>query len=252
MPELKQNKVGIVSCSGEELAEGTVSRLAALKVLEELRPGETVTICLPLFLAGGEGDRAFARFYPTIAIDGCEKRCAFRATEMFSNTPVMGIVISGLTREQGLERPQGCRKLDETGKKLVEIASIQAAEKVDELLGRRWSRREGVLEPREEDSAQSPKSAPGTEPGQTTCSCGSGIPVLKLKVNAREVEFLALPSIFQNFLENGQPPSPQTLSALMESVKLYTPISSDIEEAARAAVAKAYKAYWDTWQERRG
>jgi hypothetical protein len=38
----------------------------------------------------------------------------------------------------------------------------------------------------------------------------------------------------------------------MESVKLYTPISSDIEEAARAAVAKAYKAYWDTWQERRG
>ena len=47
-------------CSGEELAEGTVTRLAALKVLHELRPGETVTICLPLFLAGGEGDRAFA------------------------------------------------------------------------------------------------------------------------------------------------------------------------------------------------
>ena len=43
---------------------------------EDLRPAETVTICLPLFLAGGEGDRAFAKFYPTIAVDGCEKRCA--------------------------------------------------------------------------------------------------------------------------------------------------------------------------------
>jgi len=76
MPDLPKKKVGIVSCSGEELPEGTVTRLAALKVLEQLRPADTVTICLPLFLAGGEGDRAFAKFYPTIAIDGCDKRCA--------------------------------------------------------------------------------------------------------------------------------------------------------------------------------
>ena len=66
MPKLPEKKVGIIACSGEEMAEGTVTRLAALQVLEELRPNDTVTICLPLFLAGGEGDRAFARFYPTI------------------------------------------------------------------------------------------------------------------------------------------------------------------------------------------
>ncbi len=82
MVDLPQKKVGIVACSGEELAEGTVTRLAALKVLEQLRPKDTVTICLPLFLAGGEGDRAFARFYPTIALDGCDKRCAEKATEL--------------------------------------------------------------------------------------------------------------------------------------------------------------------------
>ena len=87
MPDLPKKKVGIVACSGEELAEGTVTRLAALKVLEQLRPDETVTICLPLFLAGGEGDRAFARFYPTIAVDGCDKRCAARATEQYSGKP---------------------------------------------------------------------------------------------------------------------------------------------------------------------
>ena len=87
MPELPQKKVGIIACSGEELPEGTVTRLAALLVLEQMRPGDTVTICLPLFLAGGEGDRAFAKFYPTIAIDGCEKRCAYRGTEQYSNRP---------------------------------------------------------------------------------------------------------------------------------------------------------------------
>ena len=103
MPELPKRKVGLVSCSGEEMAEGTVTRLATLKVLETLRPDETVTICLPLFLAGGEGDRAFARFYPTIAIDGCEKRCAARGTEMYSSKPAAGIVVSELC-------PAGCRK----------------------------------------------------------------------------------------------------------------------------------------------
>ena len=94
MPKLPEKKVGIVACSGEELAEGTVTRLAALRVLENLRPADTVTICLPLFLAGGEGDRAFARFYPTIAVDGCEQRCAARATEKYSGVPAASIVVT--------------------------------------------------------------------------------------------------------------------------------------------------------------
>jgi hypothetical protein len=40
MVDLPKKKVGIVACSGEELGEGTVTRLAALKVLENLRPNE--------------------------------------------------------------------------------------------------------------------------------------------------------------------------------------------------------------------
>jgi len=54
MPELPRKKIGLVSCSGEETAEGTITRLATRNVLETLRPGDTVTICLPLFLAGGK------------------------------------------------------------------------------------------------------------------------------------------------------------------------------------------------------
>ena len=72
MVDLPQKKVGIVACSGEELVEGTVTRLAALKVLEQLRPNDTVTICLPLFLAGRGGRSALSpRFSPrsTLATD---------------------------------------------------------------------------------------------------------------------------------------------------------------------------------------
>ena len=94
MVKLVPKKVGIIACSGEELPEGTVSRVAALKVLEELRPEDTVTLCLPLFLAGDERERAFARFYPTIALDGCEKRCAQRSTERYSGQTADGLIIS--------------------------------------------------------------------------------------------------------------------------------------------------------------
>src|SRR5512136_1193339 len=145
MPELPKKKVGIVSCSGEEIAEGTVTRLAALKVLEQLRPADTVTICLPLFLAGGEGDRAFAKFYPTVSVDGCELRCAARATEMYSNKPAASIVVSDILKAHNLPTPGGRRKLDQAGIQAVEITAQRIAASVDELLDKQWNRKTGNL-----------------------------------------------------------------------------------------------------------
>jgi len=115
MPRLPERKVGLIACSGEELPDGTVSRQAALLVLERLRPGATVTLCLPLFLAGEERERAFARFYPTIAIDGCDKRCAARATEMYSARPAVSLVVSEFADTVGLGRPQRLRGPDAAG-----------------------------------------------------------------------------------------------------------------------------------------
>lgn len=149
MPDLPKKKVGIIACSGEELPEGTVTRLAALKVLEQLRPADTVTICLPLFLAGGEGDRAFARFYPTIAVDGCDKRCAARATEIYSGKPAASIVVSDLVVEHGLEQPEGKRKLNSDGQQAVEATAERAASLVDKLLGKPTPRPAEVIEDRE-------------------------------------------------------------------------------------------------------
>jgi uncharacterized metal-binding protein len=104
-------------------------------VLHELRPEDTVTICLPLFLAGGEGDRNFARFYPTIALDGCEKQCAFRGTEKYSSRPAAAVVVTDLIAQSGLEQPYGCRKLDSAGMQAVQLAAEKVADMVDNLLG---------------------------------------------------------------------------------------------------------------------
>ena len=142
MVDLPQKKVGIVACSGEELAEGTVTRLVALKVLEQLRPHDTVTICLPLFLAGGEGDRAFARFYPTIALDGCDKRCAAKATEMYSGKPAASVLVTDLRTAGDIGT---MRRLNDDGRQLVDATADRTAELVDELLGKKWDRRAGEV-----------------------------------------------------------------------------------------------------------
>jgi uncharacterized metal-binding protein len=232
MPELPQKKVGIIACSGEELAEGTVTRLAALRVLEQLRPGDTVTICLPLFLAGGEGDRAFAKFYPTIALDGCEKRCAYRGTEQYSNRPALGMVVSDFVAEQGLEPPAGRRALNPAGMRAVEGIAAQVAAKVDELLGKAWDRHAGQF-----DREMQPKEE------QATCECGSGVPIQKVRVDGQEITLVALPVIFQNVFQQGKPPTDATVSEIMTTVKIYNAVEAAIEPALSAAVLAAYAAY---------
>ncbi|MHB8088692.1 MAG: putative zinc-binding protein [Anaerolineaceae bacterium] len=233
MPEIPQKKVGIIACSGEELPEGTVTRLAALQVLEKLRPSDTVTICLPLFLAGGEGDRAFAKFYPTIAIDGCEKRCAYRGTEQYSNSPAFGIVVTDLIKEHGLETPSGTRKLNTAGMQAVEHTAKLAASKVDELLGKAWSRREGEF-----------AEEPAKNESVATCSCGSGIPVQKVQVNGQEMTIVALPLIFDNFTQSGKVPGIDVAHEIMAQVKIYNAIDPSIEMALETVLLDEYTQFY--------
>lgn len=235
MPELPRKKVGLVSCSGEEMAEGTVTRLATLRVLESLRPSDTVTICLPLFLAGGEGDRAFARFHPTIAIDGCEKRCAARGTERYSSKPAASIVVSELspTPQTGLGT---ARHLNEAGMNAVTAVTDEIAQHVDRLLG--------TLKDKQKIKADDSSSEDKQGPATAACSCGSGIPVTALKIGGRRIEALALPLIFDMFRQSGKAPGPDTTVELMETVSLYNSIPDDERALWTEAIELEYAAYF--------
>lgn len=238
MPELPQKKVGIIACSGEEIAEGTVSRLAALKVLEELRPEDTVTICLPLFLAGGEGERAFARYYPTIAIDGCDLRCAARATEEYSGKPAASIVVTDIAAEQGLGPLEGRRRLNEAGRQAVTATAECTAGMVDDLLGKKWSRRKGTF------AEDTPISLDVQQPDVATCACGSGIPIQTVQVDGQSLTIVALPAIFEQFQQAGKQPSIETTAALLTQVKIYNPVSDEAEEAYRDMLNREYANFW--------
>lgn len=210
------------------MAEGTVTRLAALKVLHELRPARTVTICLPLFLAGGAGDRAFARFHSTITVDGCELRCAARGTEMYSGKPAASIVISELARECQLGKIEGRRQLNEAGRQAVDLAVQRITELVDKILG-----------PPELNILPAQGPAPAQKQG---CSCGSAIPSMRISIVGKSVEFLALPLIFKQFRNQGRDPQVAG-NELFEAVKLYNVVPAPDEDIYRAAIVQEYAAF---------
>lgn len=231
MPDFSQRKVGIISCSGEEIAEGTVARLAALKVLHELRNGETVTICLPLFLAGGEGDRAFARFHPTITVDGCDLRCAAHGTEKYSGKPAAGIVVSELAAEHGIGGIGGRRSLNPAGRQAVDVTADRLATLVDQVLNRG-------------KGAGSPTVAPEKTGGHApvTCSCGSGIPVNVLNIAGGRVEVFALPVIFAKAQNLGRAPG-EAADDLLALARIYNDVAPEAEAAWREVLVKEYAAY---------
>ena len=243
MPDLPQKKVGIIACSGEELPCGTATREAALLVLERLRPLETVTLCLPLFLAGEERERAFARFFPTIAVDGCDKRCAARATEKYSAPPAASLV------------------LDEVQ---LAVAPRDPAERPRARRGAKHARRcrrrcycpgsrPAAGEARDSDDRESASSADIASEDAAVCSCTSGIPVERLQVNGKTVELVALPAIFELVSQQGHDPEDGTTAdAILELARVYNNIASEDEQPLRPVLAKAYAEYLSDRSEREG
>lgn len=139
----EKTKIGVVSCSGEDCLGGTISRLATRKMLE-LRPDETVTICLPLYLAGGEEERGFAKDYPTISVDGCDKYCAKRATEKYSGKVSASInVVDIIGEEVAKSTALSSRDLTDTHKAMAKNVSDVIQEKYDEVLNKKTKKSGG-------------------------------------------------------------------------------------------------------------
>lgn len=221
------SKVGIISCSGEEIPEGTVARQAVRRVLEALRPQQTVTLCLPLFLAGEEGERRFAREHPTITVDGCAKLCAKRGTEKYSGEVSTSLIVSDILGE----RTRGCHRSTRDAGKADEEADWLLAERiaseVDALAG---------SQVREESS-----DAPASD--GACCACSRASQEGKLEVKGKPVVIAGLPLIFQQLQKKGLQPGSGCADTLLQTVKIYHAIEPDQEAGYRAALVAAYQTY---------
>jgi uncharacterized metal-binding protein len=220
-------KVGIIACSGEEIPAGTLSRLATRRVLELLRPQSTVTLCLPLFLAGEEQERRFARQHPTITVDGCDKLCAKRGTEKYSGQVAASLVVTDLLGERVGKCHRSVRDFDKGDEEAVWIVAERIAAEVDGL-----SHVAAV-----EQSSDAPKTV------SCGCSCGSPPPEGNLKLGGRTVTVNGLPLIFDHLYKQNLKPGNGCADRLLETVRIYHEIPAGEEGEYRDALAAAYEEY---------
>lgn len=135
-------KVGLSACTGFDYPEGTLTRMIGYKVLEDLRPDSTVLICLPALAADVEEDIEFGEKYPTIVIEGCEKKCCTRVfseknlannikytyniQELIKGNPKLKLDTSKLL----ISKPE----LNEDLKKMINDIAEKIARDIDKLL----------------------------------------------------------------------------------------------------------------------
>ena len=219
-------KVGIISCSGEAIPEGTISRLATRRVLELLRPDLTVTLCLPLFLAGNDAERNFARTHPTITIDGCPKQCAKWGTEKHSGPVNAALVVSDILGTGSAACHRSSRDASQVDKESVWAVAERIAAEVDSVLA----------EVAPGDMAVAQASA-----GQ--CACSSPVPGGKINIKGQTITITGLPLIFEQCAERGVPASDADGSALLDVVKIYHSIAPEDEPEYRLALVQAYHAF---------
>jgi uncharacterized metal-binding protein len=219
-------KVGIISCSGEALAEGTISRLATRRVLELLRPDATVTLCLPLFLAGNDAERNFARTHSTITIDGCAKQCAKWGTEKHSG-PVSGaLVVSDILGTESTGCHRSARDASQTDKEAVWAVAERIAAEVDSVL-----------------AEVAPGDVAVAEASAGQCACSSPLPGGKVTIKGEAITITGLPLIFEQYAQRGAPASEGDGAALLDCVKIYHSIAPEDEAEYRFALLQAYQAF---------
>lgn len=220
----EKTKVGIIACSGEEIAAGTVSRLATRRVLELLRPHTTVTLCLPLFLAGEEQERRFARQHPTITVDGCDKLCAKRGTERYSGKVAASLVVSDILGDRVAGCHRSSRDYDQADEEAVSLLAERIATEVDAI---------SAAAPQSEPLAVSQKTSCG-------CACGSRCESGNLTLDGKTVTVDGLPVIFGHLRASGLAASTATADRLLENVRIYHRIEPHEEDLYRNALTTAY------------
>jgi uncharacterized metal-binding protein len=218
-------KVGIISCSGEEIPEGTISRLATRRVLELMRPGNTVTICLPLFLAGNEAEREFAGKHPTITVDGCDKLCAKNGTEKHSGSVDAALVVSEILGGDCC-CARSVKDRSESDKEAVWLVSEEIAKAVDEALAVYG----GCCD--SEDAGDN-----------AACACSKPIPGIDVQINGNPVTIDGLALIFNHLTETGLAADDLCGDKLLETVGIYHQIEPEDEEHYKSALITAYKNY---------
>ncbi len=128
------NTVLIIPCSGVGKAFGSVGREAMYRVVEELCPGRTDTVCLSLLTLGDAEAQAKVREHATITIDGCPTACAKVNVEAAGGRPAAILRVSDTFRAHKELKVRKVSELGENGRALANFLADEIAAKVSAVM----------------------------------------------------------------------------------------------------------------------
>jgi len=129
----KHKKVVVLPCSGIGKVYGALARETMYELLERVRPDMVVTTCLPLLVIKDPEAVALVTGNPVITIDGCPKDCAKKSVEALGKAVDRAFEAIKFYKEHKDLKPEGVAEVNETGRKLAEVAAQEVAKVVDEL-----------------------------------------------------------------------------------------------------------------------
>jgi len=131
-----KGKVAILPCTGIGQVVGTIARQAAYRVGEDLRPQQTVLLCLPALVRGVQEDLDMVAECPVVVIEGCREHCATYALASRGGAPAATVSVPEAMKGTGLKiKRESRRGLTEPELAVVEIVSERVAAEVDRLRG---------------------------------------------------------------------------------------------------------------------
>lgn len=128
-------RVLVIPCSGIGKVHGLIGREATYRVVDELAPDASETLCLALLVKGDEKAVAMVRTRPCITIDGCPKLCAYKNVDLAGGRIAESVrVIDAFKGHKGAQ-PGTASELAEDGKAITEEIAQQVAAQVRMLCG---------------------------------------------------------------------------------------------------------------------
>jgi len=128
-----EEKVAIVACAGMDKPLGSVARACAFKVVDDLKPEDSVLVCIPPLVAGIKPHSEWIKKYPVITIDGCPERCATKIVAKNGGKIRGRVFIPQSVQKHGL-KPKASAEIGFDGEKLAEKIADETALLIGKIL----------------------------------------------------------------------------------------------------------------------
>ncbi|MBE0409488.1 MAG: hypothetical protein IBX69_07135 [Anaerolineales bacterium] len=128
------HRIAIVPCSGIGKTYGTVSRLAAYQLVDDLCPDSAQLVPLSLLVLGDEETRAKVENNQAVTIDGCKLACARKMVVECGGEVVQDFSVLDTYRRYKQFKPSGIAELNEGGRNLANALAKEVAQVVDQLM----------------------------------------------------------------------------------------------------------------------